>query len=830
MRSYGEITLKYLKENKKRTLFTIVGIILSLSLISGVGFLGLSLKDYLYEITINSDGDYEAQFALVNYKDINALRYDVDLEKVAVLTYEGYYTKVDSEKENYFDVYKVDGEYFKIMNSQRLIEGRVPQAKDEIMINESAKEKLNIKLNDEIALNKLAEDNISTDIVKTYKVVGIEADQYSSTNYFSAYTFLDKVEANKEYQVYLSVIASGNKINTIYEKAKRFNLEDRCYINNDLLALKGESTRAGINIVIKGIVIFIFVVIVIATIFLIYNAINISVAERIKQFGILRSIGATPKQIRSIVFNEGIIMCLISVPFGVAFGYLGVKVTVDILADKIASMFGGDAMVIKFYPVIILFTLVLGLITILLACYGPARKAGKVNVINVIKGNDDGEKIKYYKGTLVRKIFGVEGWIAYKNIRKNSKRFIVTVLSLSISLIMFITFTTLNLKRINELKYIEKTQLTQGHMVLYDNYDEIKAGMKNTEGINTIYGWGSLNIDLPLPSDKLTEEFKVEYPGRMIEIDNSYSEFMFYSNEVLSELGEEQGLKDDEIILINNVAQYSADGKLENIAITNYKEGDTIRIPKGVIDTSSNGEKESYHDIIKDSEENNDYLEFKVKKIIDRDILSADYNYIFGLIVNESNYIKLVDAKYARVQLGYRYPDLKNKEQIEEIKSEIKEIADEYEAVFFDTLGDNQKDEEMWTVINVFVYGFIIMVTLIGVVNVFNTITLNILLKKREYGTLETIGMDSKQLNKMVVLEGLLHGIISSITGGIIAIGLMYIAIKILGYGFTVDHGLYLSPFIMGISANLLIVLIASLIPLRKLKKMSLVETIKASE
>ena len=359
------------------------------------------------------------------------------------------------------------------------------------------------------------ENNEVTDKTKTYKVVGFEKDKYIGGTYFSAYTLLENIEANKDYFVYFSVIDSGNKINTIYEKAKRFNVEDIMNINNDLLLLKGESTRDGINIVIKGIVAFVFAVIVIATIFLIYNAINISVAERVKQFGILRSIGATPRQISSIVFNEGIIMCLISVPLGVIFGYLGVKVTVSLLGSKIASIFNGDSMTVKFYPSIILFTLVLGLITILFACYGPAKRAGKVNVINVIKGNDHGEKIKYYKGTLVRKIFGVEGWIAYKNIRKNSKRFVVTILSLSISLIMFITFTTLNLKRINELKDIQKTSFIHGRIYEYkaENSSEVEDKLKEIKDIDNIYRRQQITCNIVLDSNNLTDEFKRLYPG-----------------------------------------------------------------------------------------------------------------------------------------------------------------------------------------------------------------------------------------------------------------------------------------------------------------------------
>ena len=122
------------------------------------------------------------------------------------------------------------------------------------------------------------------------------------------------------------------------------------------------------------------------------------------------------------------------------------------------------------------------------------------------------------------------------------------------------------------------------------------------------------------------------------------------------------------------------------------------------------------------------------------------------------------------------------------------------------------------------------MISLIGIVNVINTISLNILLKKKEFGTLGTIGMSKGQLSKMVILEGLLHGIIASIIGGTLSVGLILVAIMIIGSGFSVTSSLYWQPFVIGFVINLIIVLIASLIPLNKLKKMSLVETIRNVE
>ena len=167
-------------------------------------------------------------------------------------------------------------------------------------------------------------------------------------------------------------------------------------------------------------------------------------------------------------------------------GFIGVWTTVKLLENKIAMMIGdGEGILaVKFYPSIILFTAIIGIITIFMASFGPAKKAGRVSPINIIKGNKSNEKIKYYNGKIIRKVFGIEGWIAYKNIRKNSKRFIVTTLSLSISLIMFILFTTLNMKRIEELNYINKSSITHGEIYASsEDASEIEDKLNKIEGI-----------------------------------------------------------------------------------------------------------------------------------------------------------------------------------------------------------------------------------------------------------------------------------------------------------------------------------------------------------
>ncbi len=831
MKSYSDITLKYLKENKKRTLFTIIGIILSLSLISGVGFLGLSVRDLLYDNAIKNSGDYEFGFWNVDKKVISILRNDVDLDKVGVITNadSGSY-KLGGFEDCTIYITSEDEVCLKDIFKTELTEGRLPENGSELIISDEAKEYLKLELNDKITLNEINYKN-EKEIkvgVKEFTIVGFTKESFPSDGtWLNGITFLEKIENNKTYDIKFTVKDNKNKYQTVLSKAKRLNIEEELIdSNNDLLALRGQSEYKGINDVIKGISIFVIIIIMITTIFLIYNTINISITERMAEFGILRSIGATPKQIRNLVIKESLILCLISIPFGVLSGFIGVWITVKLLESNISMMFNDSILTVKFYPSIILFTLIIGVITIFIASFGPARKAGKVSPISIIKGSSGGS-IKYYNGKIVRKIFGVEGWVAYKNIRKNSKRFIVTILSLSISLIMFILFTTLNMKRLDELAYINKSSLTHGNIYLRkDIVNEVSDKIKNINGIDEVYIQPYLWLEyLALDPALITDEFKSSYGYESDEFLNNIT-ILGYDDNSLKELGVENGLKDGEVIIINSFARYNEDGKLENINISNLEEDDTFKIPVSNFSTL----EENFLGLLIEDLNNDNCIEFKVKKILDKNPFESDYNYDFKIIMSKDFLEKINTSEYIRYELKFKYTNINDEKLTESASNEIQSIEEDYKLTLNDLNADNKMQQQMWTVINVFVYRFIVIISLIGIVNVVNTISLNILLKKKEFGTLGTIGMSERQLSKMVILEGMLHGIIASIIGGIISLGLVLIAVKIINFGLTVSNKIYWQPFVIGFTINLLVVLIASLIPLNKLKKMSLVETIRNIE
>ena len=120
---------------------------------------------------------------------------------------------------------------------------------------------------------------------------------------------------------------------------------------------------------------------------------------------------------------------------------------------------------------------------------------------------------------------------------------------------------------------------------------------------------------------------------------------------------------------------------------------------------------------------------------------------------------KINTSEYIRYELKFKYTNINDEKLTESASNEIQSIEEDYKLTLNDLNADNKMQQQMWTVINVFVYGFIVIISLIGIINVVNTISLNILLKKKEFGTLGTIGMSERQLSKMVILEGMLHGL-----------------------------------------------------------------------
>nr|WP_031369811.1 FtsX-like permease family protein [Clostridium botulinum] len=897
MKSYSEITGRYLKQNKKRTILTIVGIILAISLFSGIGNLFFSMRDNFIEREREKKGNYEVKYLGVNKDKVNKLSNNFEIKDYGISKENNSFILKDdknSEKTG-SDISKnpsdnnpkiIDLNFYdnSMLNNVMTIdmkEGKKPKAADEIILEKKAKRKLGKKVGDYIeginldseTLKKAIKDNpqilfnanekinlqkSDSKEVKKYKIVGyFDVESSISNNFYGAVGYLDKNSINDDkYSFYANLKEKKNKVAIGKEVGKTVGLsenkkvdnKDEISFNDSVLRLMAEGNNTILNEGTKSVFIFIVTLIIVCTVAVIYNAFNISVAERINQFGILRSIGATPAKIRKLVFKEAFIMSIIAIPIGIISGYLGIYTTIKLMSNSKQFIFEGFK--IGFYKEVIIICIVLTAITIILSVLGPAIKASRVAPIDAIRNSSNlkKEKIKRRKGRLTKLIFGIEGAVAYKNIRRNNKRFIITVFSLMISLIMFIIFTSMG-KISGEITKQFMDSMPFDASIQSDKSIDQKfiSEIRSKDGIKEVYAPKTRNdlvyLEKDILNEKYYEKINKEVPksekirGKdYVCLDNiAYSaydkaSFEEAKNNLVEGKIDIKALDNNGVLLINRNEVTKKNGGKVISDITKYKVGDKIRIPRTKDKFYPERGEEKKIDLkeeYKQGIEKGDFIELNIVGILSKDSFNGNLGKdSIGLVFSDKCFENNFGALPVK-SVAITYKDEKAREKYE---SYFEEKAEEIEGSYIDVYNMNNRIESANKQVAVFMYGFITIITIIGMVNIINTITIGLLLRKSEFATLTAIGMTKAQLNKMVMLEGLLHGVFTSVFGSIISYVLYNFLLKQSSDFMSFDIKFPIDVFAIGILGVIGITLLASIIPLRKLKKMSIVENIRAKE
>ncbi|EJO5348981.1 ABC transporter permease [Clostridium botulinum] len=898
MKSYSEITGRYLKQNKKRTILTIIGIILAVSLFSGIGNLFFIMRDNLIERKRQDQGNYEVEYNHIDKEMVNKLSNNLEIKDYGISKEDNSLILKDDKnsKKTISDVSKnssdnnakiINLDFYddSMLNNVMTIdikEGRRPKASDEIILEKKAKRKIGKKLGEYIggtgvdsqvlkeaieknpkilssANEKISLQKSDSKEYKKYKIVGYyEKSVTMSNDFYGAIGYLDKssMKSNDKYSFYANLKEKKNKTDIGKKVGKTLGLSENKKINGKpqisfnekVLALMAQGNNTLLTKASKNIFIFIAVLIIVCTVAVIYNAFNISVAERINQFGILRSIGATPSKIRKLVFKEAFIMSIIAIPIGILSGYLGIYTTIKLMSNSKQFIF--DRLKIGFYKEVIIICVVLTAITIILSVLGPAIKASKVSPIDAIRNSSNlkKEKIKRRKGRLVKLIFGVEGSVAYKNIRRNNKRFIITVFSLMISLVIFTV--TMSMGKIS-------TEMTKQFMdsLPFDASiqsdkpisEKFISEIRNKEGIKKVYTpnikKAPVYLEKNILNEKYYEKINREVPksekikGKdYVCLDNiaysSYDKASFQDakdNLIYGKI-DMKALNNNGVLLINRNEVTKKSGGRVVADITKYKVGDKIKIPRSktkFYPEEKGNKKVDLKGEYKKAIEKQDFVELTIVGILNKDSFNGKLgNDSIGLVFSEKCF-KNNFGTFPLKQVAISYKDKKNREKY---ASYFEKKAEEIEGSYMDLYNANNKMKSINKQISVFMYGFITIITIIGVVNIINTITIGLLLRKSEFATLTAIGMTKAQLNKMVMLEGLLHGIFTSVFGSIISYVLYTFLLKQGADFVNFDVKFPIDVFIIGILGVIAITLLASIIPLRRLKKMSIVENIRAKE
>ena len=577
--------------------------------------------------------------------------------------------------------------------------------------------------------------------------------------------------------------------------------------NTDLLRYQGVLNDATLQ-VLYTIGTIVIVIIVISSVFVIRNSFSISVAEKNRQYGMLASVGATSKQIKKNVLFEGLSIGLIAIPLGILLGIVAIMILLQVVNYLLSDMFvAGLNLEYSISIIPIIASIIISLITIYLSCLIPAIRASKISPIESIRGNNDiklkPRKIKTPK--FIKKVFGIGGVIASKNLKRSKKKYRTTVISIVVSIFIFISLSSI---------------LTLGTKVTTLYYTDFKFNMFVSGGDKTIYEEIAKldNVDnyayfyekgLDINFEKYSSEFGKQVLG---DIENGGILLAVYNNEYFKQYIKELGISEENYkkaaILIDDVILYNADNTRTVDRIYNIQSGDEITI------TDSSKEKS-----------------FVITKTTTERPMGLENTYYdSGIIVVSQDFLEEVFGE--KVDESYILDDLLiYSEEDETLENTINDLIKQNEnyselAVYnYNTAVEQQK--RIILVVAIFLYGFITVISLIGVTNIFNTITTNMILRSKEFAMLKSIGMTKKEFNRMIRLESIMYGLKALIIG--IPLGILgsYFIYKAFALDTDFRYSLPIVPIIISIVFVFIIVGITMKYSLNKINKQNIIETIR---
>lgn len=840
----NDLTIKNLKLNKKRTIVTIVGIILSTALMVGIGLLFSSFQDYMIRETISYNGKYEAEYGDVSLDKLNS----IDKKDFSYFYQKPIgFSKFDSANEYkpYIYISSVDKEYF---NELHLISGRFAENDSELVISNHINTNggASYKIGDIITLkygerviegvNTLAnneyyeEETLNIVGEKTYTIVGIversNFEDYSASGY-STFT-LDMNDKDGIVNVFVMFNNKKKIIKQSEDLAKKLGYDNAISYNSTLLALYGESTYGNIMSSMIMMIIIMLSLVSIGCIVVIYNSFAISVMERKKEFGLLSSIGATKKQLSYTIFFEALIEGIIGIILGICGAYIGIGTVILIINNLI-----GDILVLKLNLVtnivFIIIPVIFMILVIFISALVPSRRAAKVSPIEAIRQNDDIKinKKKIKTGKLVNKLFGIEGEIALKNIKRNKKKYRVTIVSLFISIVLFISFSS----------YMNYTIDTASSVMGEVPYDYQISYFGDDNDIDAL--------------DKISEIIKsndvkeyVSYSASNLSIIGNY----IYSDEYLDFYKSAYG--DDGIKALTNLKyQYISIYILDDISYNKYKEligldKDSVILLNKFKGVSYGNNKRVNYDIpvinngdinikicnFDDNDEDVDTTKYCNKKIDNIFITNKSFDLIeefsymsdFKLIVNKKLYDNISDSGTHYTQYNIISD---NTDNIDKLTKEL----DKYDNVNYTNVKESMKQaNNMILVVKILMYGFIGLITLIGVTSVFNTISTSMALRKREFAVLRSIGLTRKGFNKILFFESLFFGLKSLIYAIPVSLGVTIIIHYALADMMSINSIVIpWKAIIISIVSVFVIVLLTMMYSTSKIKKHNIIEQIR---
>ncbi|MFS0781249.1 FtsX-like permease family protein [Bacillus sp. 1P06AnD] len=852
MNVMNKVTIRHLLQNRKRTSVTIIGAIISVAMLAAVATLGYSFFDVMKRQTIAMEGEWHVQYKNVDKGQVAAIKDDQGTQATVISKDIGYAPLKGGHNKNkpylFIKAYNLQGfKHFPI----ELRSGRLPKSADEVAISDSIASdgKVHYRIGEELTvfignrymngnkqpleqeepLKKLhgkVEETFINKEKKSYRVVGIIKRPSWEPGWAPGYTVLGYVdESMLQGNEHVNASVLWNNVNEAQvahaEDLARKNNIDSLQYNSPLLQYEGSLMEGGLQKTIVSLAAILITVIMVGSVSLIYNAFAISVSERFRHLGMLASVGATKRQKRNSVFFEGFIISVISIPIGIVCGVLGIAVTFHYLNAMRGDVFGvEEKLEVIVTPLSLFIACAVSVVTIFVSTYLPAIKASKVTAIEAIRQNTDikltGKTVKTPKW--ISRLFGLEADIALKNMKRNKKRYHITVFSITLSVFLFMTVSFFSTNVRNSFG------LSQEEL----NYDIQVAAEEGTE----LNGKAAKSI---AALDGVTSESLIHVAGAEAWIGTEdVAEELVRSAKLGSGSLQEGKYRFDISIHSMNASNLC---KFAKKAGVHYKQLADRGHPSAiVIDTTRyrddrTGKYTKIKSIRKQAGQQiglrftngNQDREEKVKIAALTDQHPMGINPagrgMLNIIVSEQVFDSLAgNNREAFLYINSKDP-MKTQQQIEQMNVTNLHVYNMYQ--------NRKGKEQKMILVSIFTYGFIVLMSLISIANILNSITTSISLRKREFAMLKSIGMTPKSFNKMIHFESLFYGMKSLIYGLPISFAAMYMIHKALLNKFSYGFHFPWMSLLVAIVAVFAIVGSTMLYASAKVKKENMIDALK---
>lgn len=881
MKLLNKLTLKNLRLNKVRTIVTIVGIMLSAALITVVSGMALSGRQTMINGQAVWSGNYDVALDIIDNAVIETARNNRNVENAFYKESLGYartknadgetcdYSVLAMSENTYGNCFKID-----------LIKGKFPTNSGEAVVTKSFKTQngKDVKIGDKITLdvgvltdkdgNVLDEEgshellqkdfnkcNIIDTVKRTYTVTGIierpkTSELYDPSYLSMIYTVSDEkapVEAirtkhmNKLYIAYTPQ-SEGNYLQNTAD-ILGFKADDMSNVISDeispedqqtsginvyefnsiLLSMKGYGGSEGTNVMIFSLAVIIIIIVMLASVFVIRNSFAISITEKTSMYGMLASVGATKRQIRRNVLFEGFILGLIGIPLGILLG-LGVNaILITILNSVLGDMLSGAKFVFVTPTIPIICAIVLSAVTIFCSSFFIALRASRIPPLVAIRGNKD-IKVKnnkpYCTSKLTKKLFGVGGEIASKSLKRSRKKYRTTVISIVVSVAMFIAVSAfMDYGMTFTDHYYGNTDYSYMVSGIDANQAQTIEKMPEIENYLTVglqYGYVSADV----PVNECGKNFLYDEPDGTKSFGAEFLEFEHDTFvKICRELKLDYSKVKGGVLVYSEVTPYDMEN-MEGTGKPMKLFGKTAPTKLTVYGNDDNG---------------NELIAGKLKVSSVFDEFPESIEYVTGdgttlggsLIIGEQGVISPQLGEHGCYITLYA-----NTSDHTSLTSRIESMSgtgdSESGISIFDYEENVRQFNAVMLIVGIFVYGFIGVISLIGLTNIFNTISTNMQLRSKEFASLKSIGMTKKEFNRMIRLESLMYGIKSLLIGiplGVLGVFAIFSAFS--NGNVPMSFVFPWKAILISIAAVIIVVWLIMKYSISKVNKQNIIETIR---